>query len=199
MLFRSVIFPLVFANGLNPSEGPGLVFDTLPLAFGQMPGGVFFATIFFVLLSFAAWTSALGVMEPAVAWLVEHDNRTRVQAAAMVGGVTWLVGWGTVLSFNVLRDFTFFKGTIYNNIDYVTTNVMLPLGGMFVTVCSLGNVSQLQRRRTGRRQRDLQIVALSRSLCSAGGDRIHIPACGWRFGIVAAPASNAGLASCSGA
>jgi NSS family neurotransmitter:Na+ symporter len=99
-----------------------------------MPGGVFFATVFFVLLSFAAWTSALGVMEPAVAWLVEHDNRTRVQAAVMVGGVTWLVGWGTVLSFNVLRDFTFFKGTIYNNIDYVTTNVMLPLGGMFVTV-----------------------------------------------------------------
>jgi NSS family neurotransmitter:Na+ symporter len=129
-----VIFPLVFANGLNPSEGPGLVFDTLPLAFGQMPGGVFFATIFFVLLSFAAWTSALGVMEPAVAWLVEHDNRTRIQAAAMVGGVTWLIGWGTVLSFNVLRDFTFFKGTIYNNIDYLTTNVMLPLGGMFVTV-----------------------------------------------------------------
>ncbi len=129
-----VIFPLVFANGLNPSEGPGLVFDTLPLAFGQMPGGVFFATIFFVLLSFAAWTSALGVMEPAVAWLVEHANRTRIQAAAMVGGVTWLIGWGTVLSFNVLRDFTFFKGTIYNNIDYLTTNVMLPLGGMFVTV-----------------------------------------------------------------
>jgi len=128
-----VVFTLVFANGLNPSEGPGLVFDTLPLAFGQMPGGVFFATIFFVLLSFAAWTSALGVMEPAVAWLVEHYNRTRVQAAVMVGVVTWLIGLGTVLSFNVLEEFTFFKGTIYNNVDYMTSNVMLPLGGMFIT------------------------------------------------------------------
>ena len=128
-----VVFTLVFANGLNPSEGPGLVFDTLPLAFGQMPGGVFFATIFFVLLSFAAWTSALGVMEPAVAWLVEHYNRTRVQAALMVGVVTWLIGLGTVLSFNVLEEFTFFKGTIYNNVDYMTSNVMLPLGGMFIT------------------------------------------------------------------
>ena len=128
-----VVFTLVFANGLNPSEGPGLVFDTLPLAFGQMPGGVFFANIFFVLLSFAAWTSALGVMEPAVAWLVEHYNRTRVQAAVMVGVVTWLIGLGTVLSFNVLEEFTFFKGTIYNNVDYMTSNVMLPLGGMFIT------------------------------------------------------------------
>jgi NSS family neurotransmitter:Na+ symporter len=134
LLAGMVIFPLVFANGLNPSEGPGLVFDTLPLAFGQMRGGVFFATIFFVLLSFAAWTSALGVMEPAVAWLVEHFNRTRVQAAVMVGGVTWLIGLGTVMSFNVLEEFRFFKGTIYNNVDYLTTNVMLPLGGLFITV-----------------------------------------------------------------
>jgi NSS family neurotransmitter:Na+ symporter len=134
MLAGVVVFTLVFANGLNPSEGPGLVFDTLPLAFGQMPGGVFFATIFFVLLSFAAWTSALGVMEPAVAWLVEHDNRTRVQAAVMVGGVTWLIGLGTVFSFNVLSEFKFLRGTIYDNVDYLTSNVMLPLGGLFITV-----------------------------------------------------------------
>jgi len=74
------IFPLVFANGLDPADGPGLVFQTLPLAFGNMAGGVFFSTIFFVLLSFAAWTSAIGLMEPAVAWMVEHYNRTRAQA-----------------------------------------------------------------------------------------------------------------------
>jgi NSS family neurotransmitter:Na+ symporter len=129
-----VIFPLVFANGLNPSEGPGLVFDTLPLAFGQMPGGALFATIFFILLSFAAWTSALGVMEPAVAWLVERYHRTRVQAAVMVGGVTWLIGLGTVLSFNALSEFRFLRGTIYDNVDFITSNVMLPLGGLFITI-----------------------------------------------------------------
>ena len=134
LLAGLVIFTLVFANGLNPSEGPGLVFDTLPLAFGQMPAGSFFATVFFVLLSFAAWTSALGVMEPAVAWLVEHDNRTRGQAAVMVGGVTWLIGMGTVLSFNVLSDFRFLRGTIYENVDFITSNVLLPLGGMFITI-----------------------------------------------------------------
>ncbi len=129
-----VIFPLVFANGLNPSEGPGLVFDTLPLAFGQMRGGVFFATIFFVLLAFAAGTSALGLMEPAVAWLVEHSNRTRAQAAVMVGGLVWSVGFGTVLSFNALSGFSFLRGTIYDNIDYVTSNVLLPLGGLLITI-----------------------------------------------------------------
>ena len=129
-----VIFPLVFANGLDPADGPGLVFETLPLAFGKMAGGVFFSTIFFVLLSFAAWTSALGLVEPAVAWLVEHRNRTRAQAAVMIGGLVWLIGLGSVLSFNVLSGFTFFAGTIFDNVDYLTSNVMLPLGGLLITI-----------------------------------------------------------------
>lgn len=128
------IFPLVFANGLDPADGPGLVFQTLPLAFGQMAGGVFFSTIFFVLLSFAAWTSAIGLMEPAVAWLVEHYNRTRAQATIMIGGLIWGIGFGSVLSFNVLADITFLAGTIFDNVDYLTSNIMLPLGGLLITV-----------------------------------------------------------------
>jgi len=129
-----VIFPLVFANGLDPADGPGLVFITLPLAFGQMSGGVFFSTIFFILLSFAAWTSAISLMEPAVAWIVEHFQRTRAQAAVMIGLLIWAVGLGTVLSFNVLAEFKFLKGTIFDNLDYLTINIMLPLGGVLITV-----------------------------------------------------------------
>jgi len=128
------IFPLVFANGLDPADGPGLVFQTLPLAFGQMAGGVFFSTIFFILLSFAAWTSAIGLMEPAVAWLVERYNRTRVQATVIIGGLIWAVGLGSVLSFNVLADTRFLAGTIFDNIDYLTSNIMLPLGGLLITI-----------------------------------------------------------------
>jgi NSS family neurotransmitter:Na+ symporter len=128
------IFPFVFAGGLDPADGPGLVFDTLPLAFGGMAGGVFLSTIFFILLSFAAWTSAIGLMEPAVAWLVEHHNRTRSQAALMVGAAIWLIGMGSVLSFNVLADTTFLAGTIFDNIDYLTSNIMLPLGGLLITI-----------------------------------------------------------------
>ena len=128
------IFPLVFANGLDPADGPGLVFQTLPLAFGQMPGGVFFSTIFFVLLAFAAWTSAIGLMEPAVAWIVEHYNRTRAQATVTIGVLIWAIGFGTVLSFNVLADKTFLAGTVFDNIDYLTSNIMLPLGGLLITI-----------------------------------------------------------------
>lgn len=128
-----VIFPLVFANGLDPADGPGLVFFTLPLAFGHMAGGVIFATIFFVLLAFAAWTSAIGLMEPAVAWLVERFGRRRSQAAMTVGGLIWLLGFGTVLSFNALSDFRFYKGTIFDNVDHLTSNIMLPLGGVFIS------------------------------------------------------------------
>ncbi len=128
------IFPLVFANGLDPAEGPGLVFQTLPLAFGQMPGGVFFATIFFVLLAFAAWTSAIGLMEPAVAYVVEHNNRTRSQATVIVGAVIWFIGMASVLSFNVLSDTRFLAGTLFDNVDYLTSNVMLPLSGLLITI-----------------------------------------------------------------
>lgn len=134
MLAGLVIFPLVFANGLDPADGPGLVFITLPLAFGHMSGGIFFSTIFFILLSFAAWTSAISLMEPAVAWLVEHYYRTRAQAATIVGLSIWALGLGTVLSFNVLSDFTFMRGTIFDNLDYLTINIMLPLGGVFIAV-----------------------------------------------------------------
>jgi NSS family neurotransmitter:Na+ symporter len=132
MLAGLAIFPLVFANGLTPGDGPGLVFNTLPLAFGQMPGGVFFSTVFFVLLSFAAWTSAIGLMEPAVAWIVEHYSKTRAQATIGVGLLIWFIGIGSVLSFNVLADTQFLAGTIFDNVDYLTSNVMLPLGGLLI-------------------------------------------------------------------
>jgi len=128
------IFPLVFANGLDPADGPGLVFQTLPLAFGQMAGGVFFSTIFFILLLFAAWTSAIGLMEPAVAWVVEHFNKSRSQATVMIGGLIWAIGFGSVLSFNVLAETKFLAGTLFDNVDYLTSNIMLPLGGLLITV-----------------------------------------------------------------
>lgn len=135
LLAGLVIFPLVFANDmLDPGAGPELVFKTLPWALGQMPGGAFFSTLFFILLSFAAWTSALGLVEPAVAWLVEHYNRTRAQATVIIGGLIWVLGFGTVLSFNVLADVKFFKGTVFENLDHLTNNIMLPLGGLFIAV-----------------------------------------------------------------
>jgi len=134
LLAGLVIFPIVFANGLDPAAGPGLVFITLPLAFGQMPGGVFFATIFFVLLTFAAWTSAISLMEPAVAWIMERFSKSRAQAAVMIGLLIWALGLGTVLSFNELAEFKFWRGTIFDNLDHLTLNIMLPLGGLLIVI-----------------------------------------------------------------
>jgi len=85
-------------------------------------------------LSFAAWTSSISLMEPAVAWLVEKHRRTRAQAAVMIGLLIWAIGTGTVLSFNVLSEFKFLKGTIFDNLDHLTINIMLPLGGVLITV-----------------------------------------------------------------
>jgi NSS family neurotransmitter:Na+ symporter len=134
LLAGLIIFPVVFANGLESDAGPGLIFQTLPLAFGQMPGGVFFGTMFFVLLSFAAWTSSIGMIEPAVAWMSESKGIKRGVAASILGLFTWLIGFGTVFSWNLWKDDKFFQGTFFDNIDYLISNIALPLGGLMITV-----------------------------------------------------------------
>jgi len=129
-----VIFPIVFANGLEPGAGPGLIFKTLPIAFGQMDAGILIGTLFFVLLVFAAWSSSISLIEPAVAWLVENKGMNRIYASVWVGLATWLVGIGTVLSFNLWDNFKIFGLTFFDLLDYLTANIMLPLGGLFIAV-----------------------------------------------------------------
>ena len=134
MLAGMAIFPIVFVNGLEPGAGPGLIFQTLPIAFGHMPGGVVFGTLFFLLLVFAAWTSAISLIEPAVAWLVENRGLTRIKATVLAGGITWTLGLGSLLSLNLWQDFKIIKWGILDFVDILTTNVMLPLGGLAIAV-----------------------------------------------------------------
>ncbi|WP_456268694.1 sodium-dependent transporter [Kushneria sp. AK178] len=128
------IFPIVFANGLDPAAGPGLIFQTLPLAFGNMSGGVVFGTLFFVLLVFAAWTSAISLLEPIVEWLEEKTPLSRMNSALVAGAATWLLGIATVLSFNDWSGFTPFGMTVFDLLDYVTSKIMLPLTGLATIV-----------------------------------------------------------------
>lgn len=130
------IFPIVFANGLEPGAGPGLIFQTLPIAFGAMPGGQLFGTLFFVLLVFAAWSSAISLIEPAVAWLVENRSMTRVRASIWIGLTTWILGLGTVFSFNLWSEVKLFDKTFFDLLDYLTANIMLPLGGLLIAIFS---------------------------------------------------------------
>lgn len=134
LLAAMAIFPIVFANGLEPGAGPGLVFQTLPLAFGHMPAGSFFGMLFFILLSFAAWSSAISLIEPAVAWLVENRGVDRVRSAIICGIGVWLLGFGTIMSFNLWSDYELFDRTFFGLLDFLTSNIMLPLGGFFVAI-----------------------------------------------------------------
>lgn len=133
------IFPIVFANGLEPGAGPGLVFISLPIAFGQMPGGMLFGTLFFVLLTFAAWTSAISIVEPAIAFMVENRGWSRRRAAWVVVGLAWALGLLTVMSFGGWGfSFEFAGATktdgIFDMLDILTTNFLLPLGGLAIAL-----------------------------------------------------------------
>ncbi|MDH5471959.1 MAG: sodium-dependent transporter [Gammaproteobacteria bacterium] len=134
LLAGMVIFPIVFANGLEPGAGPGLIFKTLPIAFGQMDAGVLIGTLFFILLVFAAWTSAISLIEPAVAWLVENKSMNRIYASVWIGIATWFMGIGTVLSFNIGSNVKWLDKTFFDLLDNLTANIMLPLGGLFIAI-----------------------------------------------------------------
>jgi len=134
-------FPLVFANGMEAGAGPGLIFQTLPIAFGQMSGGIVFGTLFFVLLVIAAVTSAISLLEPVVEWFEEQKGISRLTGAFIGGGSIWALGILTILSLNVWSDFAplgmfeRFEGkTIFDLLDYVTANLMMPLGGLFIAL-----------------------------------------------------------------
>ncbi len=130
-----VIFPIVFANGLEPGQGPGLMFVTMPLAFGQMPLGTLFGTAFFVLVSFAAITSAISLLEPALAFLVERYNAQRHRAAISLGVLCWVLGLGSVFSFNYWKDFHIVgELDFFLFVDYLSANIMLPLGGFLIVL-----------------------------------------------------------------
>lgn len=134
LLAGIAIFPIVFANNLQATSGPGLIFETLPLAFGNMTGGWLFGILFFVMLVVAALTSSISLIEPAVAWLVENRNLTRQQACVWAGAAAWVLGLGTVFSFNVWSDVKLFDRTIFQLLDYLTANLMLPIGGFCIAV-----------------------------------------------------------------
>jgi neurotransmitter:Na+ symporter, NSS family len=134
LLAGMAIFPIVFANHLEPGSGPGLIFQTLPVAFGNMTGGLAFGSLFFILLLVAAWTSSISLIEPLVTWLIETFGFSRIKAAVYSGVATWLLGLGTVWSFNWWAELTFFGLTFFDLLDFVTSNLMLPFGGILIAL-----------------------------------------------------------------
>ncbi|MCK4952084.1 MAG: sodium-dependent transporter [Gammaproteobacteria bacterium] len=166
LLAGMAIFPLVFTYNLGEkiSADPGLLFNVFPYVFGQMPGGTFFGTLFFILLTFAAWTSAISLIEPGVAWMVENRGLNRVKAAVWAGITTWALGIASIFAFSgtklgdifyvilgvfgIRAEFTsgFFDLSFFNMIDYLTANIMLPLGGMSIAIFAGWLMTEESRR-----------------------------------------------------
>lgn len=139
LLAGFAIFPIVFASGLDPAEGPGLIFVTLPVAFGNMVGGHVIGTLFFMLLIFAAFTSAIGMLEPVVAWLEEKRPGRRRQMAVLAGTAVWVVGLGSVFSFSFMSDFQplAFIGiqeNFFGIADFTVANVLAPINAFLIAL-----------------------------------------------------------------
>ena len=141
MLAGLAIFPIVFASALEPAQGPGLIFVTLPVALGQMPGGQLIGTAFLVLVLFAALTSSISMLESIVSRLVERPGATRVKMTLLAGGVAWFIGLGSVFSHNIWSDFTpldfipWFEGsTIFRIIDFFVVNNLMMISAFLITI-----------------------------------------------------------------
>jgi NSS family neurotransmitter:Na+ symporter len=140
MLATLIIFPLVFRYGMDPAQGTELVFEVLPTLFAEMPAGRLIGTLFFLLLVFAALTPSLAGFEPLVAWL-QRRGLSRPLAAVASGGGCWLLGIGSVLSFNQWSEWrplgaipTFAQSTFFDLMDYVASNLLLPIGAILTSL-----------------------------------------------------------------
>lgn len=134
LLAGLIIFPIVFAYGLTPSAGPSLIFETLPIAFGQMPYGSFIAALFFIMLFFAAFTSVIALIEPVISWMIETFNIKRPRAVNIACIALWLFSLLAITSFSDPKTFSIDGITYFKGIDFVTASIMLPLGGLFIAV-----------------------------------------------------------------
>ena len=129
------IFPIVFSNtSLEVSAGPGLIFETLPVAFYSLPFGNLFSIIFFTLISIAALSSSISLLEPFTAWMEEKLKMHRRTIVVCLGFLVWFLGMGSIFSFNIWSDLKFLGINFLELMDYLTNNIMLPVGGFFISI-----------------------------------------------------------------
>lgn len=128
------IMPAVFAFGMPPAQGPGLVFIILPQIFAQMPLGNIFSIAFFIILFVAAITSAISMLEVVVAYFMEELKMTRRAAVVVTCVIVAILGSLSSLSQGTLKEYTLFGKSIFDIFDYTTSNIMLPVGGLFIVL-----------------------------------------------------------------
>ena len=134
LLAGLVIFPAAFSFGLDPAAGAGLIFETLPVAFGQMTGGRIVGALFFLLLSVAAVTSMVGFLEPVTAWLEQNSGLSRRRSALTVAAAVGALSSIAILGHNHWAEVRLFGVDIVTLFDYAPNQIMLPLGGLLIAV-----------------------------------------------------------------
>jgi len=128
------IFPAVFAFGIEPGSGPGLIFITLPNIFQQMPGGYIFSIFFFLLFVLAALTSSISLLEVVVSFFDEELKMKRSVATILATSIITLLGMVCSLSLGLLDDYTFIGKNLFDSLDWVSSNLLMPLGGMAISI-----------------------------------------------------------------
>ena len=129
------IFPIIFAFNLEPNSGPGLVFVSMLSAFNQMQFGQFIGPLFFILLSVAALSSSISLLEPGVAYMSEENILSRRRSAQIISFFVWVLGIGSALSFNIWSDFSLIGGRNFlDSMDFIANQILLPLGGMLIAI-----------------------------------------------------------------
>ena len=135
MMAGLAIFPIIFVFNLEPNSGPGLVFVSMLSAFNQMQFGQIIGSLFFILLSVAALSSSISLLEPGVAYLSEEGFLSRKYSALAISFFAWTLGIGTALSFNLLSDFNLTPGRNFlDSMDFIANQILLPLGGMLIAI-----------------------------------------------------------------
>lgn len=132
-----IIFPAIFALGMDPNQGSGIMFNTLPVLFAKMPGGSIFGAFFFLLLSIAALTSTISILEVAVAYYIDEKKKQRTRAAAVIGFVALLFGIPSALSDGAvpfLTDLPVVKMGWLGLWDYIWGNMSLAIGAFFIAL-----------------------------------------------------------------
>lgn len=134
LIAGTAIFTSVFAVGLAPDAGPGLIFQTLPVVFSKMPGGYFFSILFFISLTLAALTSSISLLEVVVSFFVDELKWKRHTAAVLLSAFIFILGVPSALSFNLLTDLKIFGYDFFGLADFIASNILLPLGGLCIAV-----------------------------------------------------------------
>lgn len=129
-----IIFPAVFTFGMEPAAGPKLVFEILPSIFLQMPGAMLWSVLFFILLFLASLSSTISMSEITIAYMTDEFGFSRRKATAVNIGLAMVFGSVCALSFGSLSGWTICGMTVFNLFDYVSSNILLPVGGMIISI-----------------------------------------------------------------